>query len=303
MDSRTVLITGCSSGFGRGMVPEFLKHGWTVIATLRNGEVRSGLFARELEAHPGRLSVVSLDVTDPEERAALAETIRTRCGELDCLVNNAGYALFGALEDLSEVQIRRQMEVNFWGTVLLTRELLPFLRRARGRIINLSSVLGHCGFPLTSAYCASKFALEGFTEALSHELRPHRVQVALVEPGRHRTRFSDNVEWGDGSTRLGSAYIPQSQNYRRLKDMLASRKGAGADPVVRAVVRLASMKRMPLRRRVGWDAVLVHLVQRLLPEQLTWRLFSTVYDGMFLRDPRPRRGRSQSHVAPELRQD
>ena len=179
--TKTVLITGTSSGFGRQLAPRFLNAGWTVIATLRDASKRSDLFAADLAKSPGRLFVLSLDVARENERVAAAGFIdRQFEGKLDCLVNNAGFGLFGALEDLSEDQIRRQMEVNFFGLVLLSRSLLPHLRRARGRIINITSALGYLGMPLTSLYCASKFAVEGLSESLYYELKPHGVQVAIV---------------------------------------------------------------------------------------------------------------------------
>jgi NAD(P)-dependent dehydrogenase (short-subunit alcohol dehydrogenase family) len=263
--SPTVLITGCSSGFGRAAVSAFAGEGFTVLATARGLAARPEL-SRALEGAPGRVHSLSLDVTDAAEREAIAATVRARPGGLDCLVNNAGYGLFGALEDCAPDQLRRQMEVNFFGAALLTQALLPSLRAARGRVINVSSMLGSVGFPLTSAYCASKFALEGLTEALALELRPHGVGVTLVEPGGYPTRFAANVEWGEGSLRAGSAYGPQSARYRRrLETFGARRRGASPDAVARAVVRLALARRLPLRRRVGADARLVHALRRILP--------------------------------------
>jgi len=214
----------------------------------------------------------------------IAEFVRSRFDQLDCLVNNAGYGLFGAFEDLAEHQIRRQLEVNFFGAALLTRELLPALRRRRGRVINISSVVGFCALPLSSAYCSSKFALEGLSESLFHELRPCGVQVALVEPGRFRTRFGDNVRWGERSLDAASAYARQTANYRRLKERYSSGEGVPAGPVVRAVLRLAHARRMPLRTRVGRDAAAAHWARRLLPGGAADRLLGLAFDRMLLRD-------------------
>src|SRR5262245_19631363 len=196
MSDKTILITGCSSGFGRLVIPEFLREGWHVIATMRDAANRKGIFNEELNGYRDALSLLSLDVTNEAERAAAKNFIEEKFGgKLDCLVNNAGYGLFGAVEDLSEAQIREQMEVNFFGLVLLTQMLLPQLRKASGRIINLSSVLGFTGMPMSAMYCASKFAVEGFSEGLYHELKPHGVQVALVEPGAFRTNFAEKLTW------------------------------------------------------------------------------------------------------------
>jgi NAD(P)-dependent dehydrogenase (short-subunit alcohol dehydrogenase family) len=265
----TVLITGCSSGFGRAAVRAFAHAGFVVLATARDLAARPGLPAELQREGPGRVLPLSLDVTDAAEREAVAAFVRARPGGLDCLVNNAGYGVFGALEDCAPDQLRRQMEVNFFGAALLTQALLPSLRAARGRVINVSSMLGSVGFPLTGAYCASKFALEGLTESLAHELRPHGVGVALVEPGGYPTRFASSVEWAAGSVSAGSAYAARSAGYRRrLETFDGRRRGSSPDVVARVVVGLALARRLPLRRRVGRDARLVHVARRVLPEGL-----------------------------------
>jgi NAD(P)-dependent dehydrogenase (short-subunit alcohol dehydrogenase family) len=282
MNSKTVLITGTSTGFGRLLVPEFLRHGWTVIATLRNAEQRAEIFNHEKARAPDHLFLFSLDVTDEKDRAAAAEFIEKHFeGRLDCLVNNAGYGLFGAAEDLTEAQVRGQLEANFFGLVLLTQKLLPQLRRARGRIINLSSVLGYTGMPLASMYCASKFAVEGFSEGLYHELRPHGVQVALVEPGAFRTSFADKQAWGEHSFDYHSPYRKQTEAYSRYREQRASGEGVSPAPVIKAVIDLAEAKKMPLRVRCGKDAKGVYAVKRLLPEALQTGVFSKIYGRLF----------------------
>jgi NAD(P)-dependent dehydrogenase (short-subunit alcohol dehydrogenase family) len=282
MNNKTVLITGTSSGFGRSLVAEFLREGWTVIATLRNAEQRAELFKNEMSSAPDRLFLFSLDVSDAKDREAAAEFIAEHFeGRLDCLINNAGYGLFGALEDLSEEQIREQLEVNFFGLVLLTRGLLPQIRRAQGRIINLSSVLGYTGMPLASLYCASKFAVEGFSEGLYHELKAHGVQVALVEPGAFRTSFADKQAWGEQSFDDHSPYRKQTLAYSRYREQRASGEGVSPEPVIGAVMRLASSQRMPMRVRCGKDAKGVYAVKRLLPESLQAAVFTKVYARLF----------------------
>lgn len=287
MAERCVLITGCSSGFGRAMVPAFLDRGWSVIATLRDAPTRAAVLDEERATHPSALTVLSLDVTSAAERAAVAAVVARRPAGLDCLVNNAGAAAFGALEDLSAEQLRAQMEVNFFGPALLIRELLPALRRARGRVVNVSSLFGETGFPLTSAYCASKFALEGLSESLRQELAPHSVQVALVEPGRYRTRFGENAVWGERSFRPGSAYTAQTAAYARLKQGFASRPAGGPEAVARTVVALADSRSLPLRSRVGGDARLLHLLRRLLPERAASCLLGAAYARSLAEDGAP----------------
>jgi NAD(P)-dependent dehydrogenase (short-subunit alcohol dehydrogenase family) len=224
---------------------------------LRRAGERKTLFADEQQAHGERLVVLDLDVTDAGARAAAVARVG---GRLDCLVNNAGYALFGALEDTSEDELRAQLEVNLFGAALLTRDLLPALRGATGSIINVSSVFGYAGFPLTSAYCASKYALEGFSEALWLELRPHGVRVHLVEPGGHRTGFASNVEWASGSS---PTYAVATAAYRAFKDRLEKKEGNSPAGVVRKIVELADVPSSRLRVPVGADAHATAWLKRL----------------------------------------
>ena len=258
---KTALVTGTSSGFGRGVVTGLLDRGWRVFATLRRAEERTEIFADDKGRHGDRLVVLPLDVTREDDRVAAARAVG---GALDCLVNNAGYALFGALEDATESQLRAQLEVNLVGAMLVTRALLPAVRAARGSVVNVSSVFGYCGFPLTTAYCASKFGLEGFSEALWHELRPHGARVHLVEPGGHRTSFSSNVEW---ARRPSAAYAGATRGYRALFDRLRKKPGHSPDRVVSTIVGLATRPSSTLRVPVGTDARAITFLKRL-PEAL-----------------------------------
>jgi NAD(P)-dependent dehydrogenase (short-subunit alcohol dehydrogenase family) len=264
-DGKSALVTGSSSGFGRLVVSALLGRGWRVYATLRDATTRASLFALDRERHGDRLVILPLDVTDAAERDAVAARIHAD-GGLDCLINNAGYALFGALEDLDEAQLRQQLEVNFFGAALLTRALLPELRARRGVILNVSSVFGITGFPLTGAYCASKYALEGLTESLYYELKPLGVRVGLVEPGGHRTGFGAAIEWGTGAV---EAYRALTAGYQRLRVRIMERpNAAGPEGVVAALVRLAEARHVPLRTVVGKDARFTAVLQRLVPERL-----------------------------------
>jgi NAD(P)-dependent dehydrogenase (short-subunit alcohol dehydrogenase family) len=259
---KTALVTGTSSGFGRSVVTALLDRGWRVFATLRRAAERREIFADESARHGDRLVVLPLDVASDVDRAA---AVRAVGGRLDCLVNNAGYALFGALEDATESQLRAQIEVNLVGAMLLTRASLPALRAAGGCVVNVSSALGYSGFPLTAAYCASKYGLEGLSEALYHELAPLGVRVHLVEPGGHRTGFAANVQWSEGAS---PAYAQQTHGYRALKARLEARKGTPGDRVVRKVVELAEHPSARLRVRVGVDAHALALL-KILPEALS----------------------------------
>lgn len=248
-----------------------------MIATLRNLKDRKGLFAQELRECPDRLHLLSLDVGDEGERKAAVEFVGTQRGRLDVLINNAGYGLFGALEDISEPELRRQFEVNFFGAVFLIRDLLPLLRRSKGRVINVSSVAGTLGLPLSSAYCSSKFALEGLSESLYYEARPFGVQVCLVEPGRHRTEFSRHMAWGEKSREESSPYARMTENYLSRKNKLSERVVVPQEKVIRAILELTETKYMPLRVPIGTDAWAVRLIKTLLPERLQTALMRVVW--------------------------
>ncbi|MCI0490636.1 MAG: SDR family oxidoreductase [Blastocatellia bacterium] len=282
MNEKKVLITGSSSGFGRELVTTFLGEGWTVLAALRDAEHRAEAFEKEMSDSPDRLTLLSLDVSEEGDRVTVARFIEERLGgKLDCLINNAGFGLFGALEDLSEQQIRHQMEVNFFGLVLLTRKLLPYIRNARGRIINISSVLGYMGMPLATLYCASKHAVEGFSEALYHELKPHGVQVGVIEPGAFRTSFGRNQVWGEGSFDKDSPYLAQTESFSRFREKRSSGPGNPIDPVIAAVMKSATSEKVPFRVRCGRDALVSYAVKRLLSESKAVALFSRIFRRAF----------------------
>src|SRR6185369_15829919 len=191
MSSKKVwFITGSSTGFGRELAEELLEQRFRVVATARKPESLNEL----TEKYPETLRAVKLDVTNREEvRAAIAGAI-SEFGRIDVLVNNAGYGSIGALEEFEDEQIRRQFETNFFGPIDIIRAALPALREQKsGHIINFSSVGGFVSFPSAGLYCASKFALEAMTEALSGELVGHGIKATIIEPGAFRTEFNGSA--------------------------------------------------------------------------------------------------------------
>lgn len=262
MISRTAVVTGCSSGFGLGVVQVLRDRGWRVMACVRD--------PRRASAALTGCEVVQLDVTNDAQIASLA----ARIDHLDCLVNNAGYALTGPLSTYDVKQMRTQLDVNVLGPALLTQALLPALARARGRVINVGSLAGEVGLPLNALYCASKAALHALTDALRRELADHDIQVAAVVPGGHRTRFMPNMVWGSRVPDADSVETRQLGAYRAWQQRLAGQPGRSPDPVVQAVVRLAEMPRMPRRVYVGRDARLARGLLQLLPASWADALFS-----------------------------
>ena len=181
--SRTVLITGCSSGIGKATAARLARNGWTVYATARRPETLADLT---------ECKHLALDVTDDASMSAAVDAVLAEAGQLDALVNNAGYSLSGAVETLSIDDIRREFETNVFGLVRLSQLVLPAMRsQRRGRIVNIGSMGGKLTFPGGGAYHASKYAVEAFSDALRFEVSGFGVKVVLIEPGLITTNFDD----------------------------------------------------------------------------------------------------------------
>ncbi|WP_199615449.1 SDR family oxidoreductase [Paenibacillus alkalitolerans] len=182
---KTILITGASSGIGRATANYFSEQGWNVIATMRTPEKETELNRRE------RVLVTKLDVVEKDTvQDAISKGIE-HFGKIDVLLNNAGYAAFGAFEAASDRQVRRQFDVNVFGVLHTIQSILPHFRKNnKGMIINISSVAGRAAFPLLSLYHASKWAIEGFSESLFYELAALNIKVKVVEPGNVATDFT-----------------------------------------------------------------------------------------------------------------
>jgi NAD(P)-dependent dehydrogenase (short-subunit alcohol dehydrogenase family) len=278
---RKILITGATSGFGKLLVEAFLKNGDFVIATGRDLHNRQEVFLAERQQFSESLMEVTMDVTKKQEVSEAVNLITEKYGSLDILINNAGYGLFGALEDLLEEEIRYQMEVNFFGTVNVTKSFLPLLRQSKGKIFNFSSVFGFMGFPLTGIYCASKYAVEGLTESLRGELAPHGVQLCLIEPGGYRTNFGSNLAWSQSNA--ASIYRQQFINYRDLHGKVSQRKPQEPSEVSEGILKLSKKAKLPMRKVYGTDGRLSHFLKRCLPSGLYFMLMDTVFKKVFLR--------------------
>ena len=240
---KTILITGCSSGYGLETARHFLARGWQVIATMRTPRA-------ELFPLSGRLRVLPLDVTKPESIAAALEA----AGPIDVLVNNAGLGLFGAFEATPMATVRDIFETNTFGTMAMTQAVLPqFRRRRSGLVVNVTSTVTLAPMPLVAAYTASKTAIEGFTASLALELAPFDVRVKLVEPGYGPgTRFTAN-----GAERMQGlipeAYAPFAQS---IFAALGSPTAVTTEPdVAEAVWRAAGDPAATLRYPAGADAI------------------------------------------------
>jgi NAD(P)-dependent dehydrogenase (short-subunit alcohol dehydrogenase family) len=191
------VVTGSSSGIGFETSLVLAKNGFVTYATMRNlGKSNKIIELKQKKKLP--LEVLKLDVTDDKSiKEAIEKIVNEQQGTIDVLVNNAGYGLLGPLEELSIQEFKEQFEANVFGVIRVIQEILPIMRKQRhGTIVNISSVAGRIGFPLTSAYVSSKFALEGLSESIAYELEPFGINVILVEPGVIKTNFDSNLKIG-----------------------------------------------------------------------------------------------------------
>ncbi|MCG0314352.1 MAG: SDR family oxidoreductase [Calditerricola sp.] len=262
---RVALITGTSSGIGYQAALALAREGYHVAATMRNLAARDRLLnAAQQMGVADRLEVYRLDVTDAEAATRVVAAVTDRWGRIDLLVNNAGMAVGGFVEEVDLEAWQEQFAVNVWGLLAVTKAVLPVMRRQKsGRIINISSVAGRFGFPALAPYAASKFAVEGLSEALRLELLPFGIQVVLIEPGAFRTAI-----WEKGLGRIasdsGSPYADMAARIAR-QVMRSAQTAPPPDAVVATLLKAARAKRPRLRYVVGSGARRLLWLKALLP--------------------------------------
>lgn len=253
---KVTLITGTSSGNGQAIARRLAQKGLTVFGTSRNP---SGG-----EQMPGA-EVLPLDVRSDESVKDCVDAVLQRAGRLDILINNAGYELGGAIEEVSIGEAKSQFETNLFGVMRMVQAVLPIMRRqGGGQIINLSSLVGLVPVPFLGVYSASKFALEGYTEVLRHEVKPFNVRVSLVEPGFIRTNLARNRQ---DAVKHISDYDPWRQ---RAFEAIHQYEEQAPEPtlVAECVLRVIESKSPKSRYKVGKDATSLPRLRRFLPESL-----------------------------------
>ena len=186
-EKKVWFITGCSTGFGRSLATNLLENGYRVAVTARNADKVADLVA----INPDNAIAIALDVTDKQQVVDAVATAEEHFGRIDVLVNNAGFGYFGAIEESDEAETRAMFEANFWGLAEMTRAVLPKMREFRsGTIVNISSIGGFVSFPGLGYYHATKYAVNGFSEALKKEVEPLGIKVVLVQPSGFRTDWA-----------------------------------------------------------------------------------------------------------------
>ncbi|MHB9863413.1 SDR family oxidoreductase [Streptomyces sp. YIM S03343] len=259
--SKVWFITGTSRGFGRAFAESALERGDKVVATARNISSLDDLVA---EYGDDAVLPLALDVTDKAAVTAAVMAAREKFGRLDVVVNNAGYGMFGMVEEITEQQLRDQMETNLFGAFWVTQAVLPAMReQGSGHIVQISSVGGVAAFPSLGAYHASKWALEGFSEALAQEVGGLGINVTIVEPGGFST------DWG-GSSAAHAAQLPA---YDHVRAAIAARLGDAryGDPsdAAAALLQIVDAENPPLRVFFGTEPI--EIVEPLYAQRLkTW---------------------------------
>ena len=248
-DSRVWLVTGTSTGFGRAIAEAVVARGDRLVAAVRRPETTEDLRASD----PDRVRVVQCDVTDPAQVQQAVDTAVGEFGRLDVVVNNAGYGLLAGVEEASDEQIRDQFEVNVFGVFAVTRAALPVMRKqGSGHVIMMSSIAGQLGMPGLAWYDASKFAVEGFAEALAGEGQAVGVKVTILEPGNFRTN------WAGASMTKADPIPDYEPAINPSREMFAGLDGnQPGDPakVAAAIVRMIDEPEPPLRLVMGGDAL------------------------------------------------
>jgi len=270
---KTIFITGASSGIGRATVELFAKKGWQVAATMRSPEKESSL--QKLE----NVRLFRLDVTQPKTFDEALKGALEAFGNVDVLVNNAGYGAVGIFEKANPVQIQKQFDTNVFGLMNVTRAFLPhFRKRKSGQIINISSVGGRITFPVYSVYHATKWAVEGFSESLQFELRPFNIEVKLVEPAAIKTDFytrSKDVFQKEGFSGYDAYEKVTLANANKFGE-----EAPGPEVVAKTIWKAATNNCNKMRYPSSAQGKMLLFIRKVIP--LRWFLFiirSTVEKG------------------------
>lgn len=270
MNKKIAIITGASSGFGLLTTLELAKKDYFVIATMRNLEKQIDLISQATKLDlQQNIKVQQLDVTD-QGSIHNFQLFLNEINRIDILINNAGYANGGFIEEIPVEEYRKQFETNLFGAISITQLVLPYMRKQKsGKIINISSISGQVGFPGLSPYVSSKYALEGWSESLRLEVKPFGIDVALLEPGSYNTNI-----WEVGK-QLAENQSDTTSPYKEYMDKIQKHINNGNDTlgnpmdVANKIVEIAEAKHTTLRYPIGKGVKFMILAKKILP----WRLW------------------------------
>jgi NAD(P)-dependent dehydrogenase (short-subunit alcohol dehydrogenase family) len=263
---KVVIVTGSSSGIGYATSLLLARKGFYTYASARNTDKSASLGSiANTERLP--LKLIQLDVTDDSSIKAALEKIVLEKGRIDVLVNNAGYGLFGAFEDLSLDEIKAQFETNFFGVIRVTQHVLPTMRTRQnggGIIVNVSSINGLVSFPVISAYCGTKFAIEGLSESIAYELEPFGIKVILIEPGPIGSNFMKGSVLPKRALDPQSPYSELVQKFT-VKTRLQHENAIQPEEVAKTIVQAISTEKPEFRYVVGKFAVSLLEARKNMP--------------------------------------
>lgn len=262
MNSKTIFITGASSGIGRITTRHFHENGWNVAATMRTPE--KGADMEQME----NVAVLRLDVTMPDAIEKAVNLAIEKFGKIDVLLNNAGYAVIGPFEGIEPESLKSQFDTNVLGLMNVTRALLPHFRKNRdGVIINVSSMAGRVALPLYSPYHGSKWAVEGFSESLQFELKPFNIKVKIIEPGPIDTDFYDR-SMDKTAPEKGSPYADYARRVFNEMEKSTEEMIEPPEAAAKTIYKAATDGSWKLRYPAGKVAGLYLLLRKILPEWL-----------------------------------
>ena len=265
---KVALVTGSSSGIGFETSLRLARAGFNTYASMRNLE-KSKNITEIAKKEKLPLQVVQLDVNnDGSVKDAIVKILKAD-QRIDVLINNAGYGLFGSVEDTSIEEIKAQFETNFFGVVRVTQQVLPLMRRQNsGTIVNVSSVGGRIGLPALSAYHSTKFALEGLSESIAFELEPFGIRVVIIEPGVIRTNILNSSSSAKKALDTKSPYFPLSQKLNdNFKSMMESELSSPPEEVAKVILQAVTSENPQLRYSVGDDAANLIHARKNMPDK------------------------------------
>ena len=262
------VVTGSSSGIGFETALTLARNRFYTYATMRNLE-KSKNITEIANTEKLPLQVVQLDVNDDKSVKDAIDKIVAENKRIDLLVNNAGYGLFGSLEDISLEEIKAQFETNFFGVIRVTQQVLPVMRKQNsGTIVNVSSVGGRIGVPVLSAYQSTKFALEGLSESMSYELEPFGIRVVIIEPGFIRTNIINSSTSAKKALDPKSPYFSLMQKVKNhFKSMMENASSSPPEEVAKVILQAITSENPQLRYTVGDDATTLIQARMNMPDK------------------------------------